>query len=81
MKYYGFKTSIMMKVPLGLAIIQWKSGGYSQAVFYQDHEGKVAFQCANWLPVQEPIYLSDWESQIKNVITEIEYIYDFLVDQ
>ena len=69
-----------MKVPLGLAIIEWKSGGYSETVFYQDHQGRIAFQCANWLPSLDPVYLDEWEDAISNIITDIEEIYEFMVD-
>lgn len=67
-----------MKYPLGFAIIEWFSGGHSEAVIYQDREGKQMIVFANW--VSGPSVLEDNIKMIKNIITDIDDIHMFLVN-
>lgn len=69
----------MRKYPLGHAIIEWVSGGYSEAVIYQDSSGKQFFACANW--VSGPVALEKYKDNIDNIITDYDDIYLFLRDK
>lgn len=62
---------------LGIAVILWKSGGHSQAVISNDHEGNRMIHCANWVHTNL-VKLSDYEHDILFVITDIDDICKFL---
>lgn len=66
----------MKKYPLGHAIIEWKDGGHSQALFYLDREGKQFFVCANW--ISGPASVEAWRDQFENVISGYDDIFTFL---
>lgn len=68
-----------MKYPLGHAIIEWEEGGYSQALFYQNHDGVQHFVCANW--ISGPVPVNTYKHHFANVIHDHDDIYHFLLEQ
>lgn len=65
----------MRKYPLGFALIEWKEGGHSEAVIFQDAVGNQCIQCANWLATPNQIpYLSNFIDEISNIVTDVEDI-------
>ncbi|QQV88997.1 hypothetical protein [Providencia phage PSTRCR_121] len=65
-----------MNLPLGFAIIVWKSGGHSKAIISNDSNGTRMFHCANWIntdltPVEK------YYDQMEEVITDIDDILAF----
>ena len=69
----------MKKYRLGHAVIEWKSGGYSEAVFFQDREGIQYFVCANW--VSGPTLVSEREHWFENVMQDHDDIYHFFLEK
>ncbi|AWD90572.1 hypothetical protein KNT87_gp288 [Erwinia phage Cronus] len=68
----------MKKYPLGFAIIEWKSGGHSKAVIYEDALGNQCLQCANHLaPINYIPHLIYFEKEIENIITDFYDIAEF----
>ncbi|AHY25116.1 hypothetical protein AVV36_gp154 [Pectobacterium bacteriophage PM2] len=69
----------MKKYPLGHAVIEWDSGGYSEALFYQDAEGKQFFVCSNW--ISGPVAVEKYANNFSNIISDHDDIYMFLNEQ
>lgn len=67
-----------MKYRLGHAIIEWASGGYSEALIYQGANGDLRIQCANWLGSAP---LAEYESQFENVMQDHGDMYIFLLEK
>lgn len=67
----------MRNYPLGFAIIEWKSGGYSEAIISNDREGNRMFHCANWINTGLT-KMSEYQNQMENVITDFDDIVMFL---
>ncbi|BAQ22804.1 hypothetical protein AU156_gp296 [Edwardsiella phage PEi20] len=70
---------MIKKYPLGHAIIEWKDGGHSEAVFFQDREGVQYFVCGNW--TSGPTLVKEREHWFENVITDHDDIYYFLLEK
>ena len=72
----------MKKYPLGFAIIEWSSGGYSEAIIYQNGKGDQLFSCANWIN-NNNCYIETWENcgEIANIITDFNDINIFFDNQ
>lgn len=68
-----------MKYSLGHAIIEWKDGGYSEAVFFQDREGVQYFVCANW--TSGPCPVKRFEENFENVMQDHDDIYYFILEK
>ncbi len=66
----------MKNYPLGFAIIEWKSGGYSEAIISNDREGNRMFHCANWINTGLT-RLDIYEVNIENIITDFNEISAF----
>ncbi|QOI66625.1 hypothetical protein [Erwinia phage FBB1] len=65
----------MKKYPLGFAIVEWKNGGYSEAVIYQDSIGNQCLQCANHLAIPNYMpWLINFQDEIDNIITDFDDI-------
>lgn len=67
----------MRNYPLGFAIIEWKSGGYSEAIISNDREGNRMFHCSNWINTGLT-KMSEYQNQMENVITDFDDIVMFL---
>lgn len=63
----------MKNYPLGFAIIEWKYGGYSEAIISNDREGNRMFHCSNWVNTNLA-RLDDYEVNIENIITDFNDI-------
>ena len=67
-----------MKYPLGHAIIEWKDGGHSKALFYNDRNGVQHFVCSNWISGPYPV--KRFEHMFENVITDSDDIILFIAN-
>lgn len=66
----------MKNYPLGFAIIEWKSGGYSEALISNDAAGNRMFHAANWINTNLTP-LDKWLPNIDNIITDFNDISEF----